>query len=134
MGCKAALAVVVGILAVGAQAIIAPYDFTGHWTGMAQTPGKPVAMLSADLTTMTPPEFTGTLTAVTTEETFNCTVNGRQGRRVVMAAPCNNTGRFHFRGKVDPASGTLSGKMIWKPPPAMHKRPKHGVFTLTKQS
>ena len=134
MICNAAIAVLVGILVVGAHAIVVPYDFTGHWTGTAQTPGKPVAMLSADLTIAAPLEFAGTLTAVTTEETFNCTVNGRQGRRVVMVAPCDNTGRFHFRGKLDPATGTLSGKMIWKPPPSMHKRPKHGVFTLTKES
>src|SRR5207249_2498143 len=77
---------------LAAHAAVVPYDFTGHWTGTARTPRKPAAMLSADLTSTTPPELTGTLTIVTTEETIHCTVSGRQRRRVVMAAPCDNTG------------------------------------------
>src|SRR5438094_10467761 len=91
-------------------------------------------MLSADLTSTTPPELTGTLTVVTTEETIHCTVSGRQRRRVVMAAPCDNTGYIRFKGKLDAAKATLSGKMVWTPPPYMHKHPKHGAFTLAKQS
>src|SRR5206468_2715959 len=122
------------LVGVAAQAAVVPYDFTGHWTGTARTPRKPAAMLSADLTSTTPPELTGTLTVVTTEETIHCTVSGRQRRRVVMAAPCDNTGYIRFKGKLDAAKATLSGKMVWTPPPHMHKHPKHGVFTLAKQS
>src|SRR5438552_18760869 len=50
-----------------------------------------------------------------------------------MAAPCDNTGHIRFKGKLDPAKATLSGGMVWTPPPHMHKPPKHGVFTLAKQ-
>ncbi len=122
------------VVGLAAHAAVVPYDFTGHWTGTARTPRKPAAMLSADLTSTTPPELTGTLTVVTTEETIHCTVSGRQRRRVVMAAPCDNTGYIRFKGKLDAAKATLSGKMVWTPPPHMHKHPKHGVFTLAKQS
>ena len=121
------------VVGLAAHAAVVPYDFTGHWTGTARTPRKPAAMLSADLTSTTPPELTGTLTIVTTEETIHCTVSGRQRRRVVMAAPCDNTGHIRFKGKLDPAKATLSGGMVWVPPPHMHKPPKHGVFTLAKQ-
>src|SRR5207245_2307569 len=64
---------------------------------------------------------------------IHCTVSGRQGRRVVMAAPCDNTGYIRLKGKLDAAKATLSGKMVWTPPPHMHKHPKDGVFTLAKQ-
>src|SRR2546425_4599871 len=121
------------LVGLAAHAAVVPYDFTGHWTGTARPRRKPPAMLSADLTPTTPPEFTGTLTIVTTEETIHCTVSGRQRRRVVMAAPCDNTGHIRFKGKLDPAKATLSGGMVWVPPPHMHKPPKHGVFTLAKQ-
>ena len=68
---RAVIAVLAGsFVAVAAYAIIVPYDFTGHWTGTAHRPEKPdVAMLAADLTTTTPPMFTGTVTVVLTEET-----------------------------------------------------------------
>ena len=117
-----------------AQAAVAPYDFTGHWTGTAQTPRKPPVMLSANLTTIMPPEFTGTLTIVTAEETVQCTVAGRQRRRVVITAPCGNAGHIRFRGSLDPAKGTISGRMVWAPPARKHKPPKRGEFALTKQS
>jgi len=55
-------------MGVAAYATIVPYDFTGHWTGTAHRPDKPdVAMLAADLTTTTPPAFTGTMTVVLTD-------------------------------------------------------------------
>ena len=134
MARRAVIAVLAGsLVGVAAYATIAPYDFTGAWAGTAQTPGKPVATLSADLTMTPPPAFTGTLTVVTSEETFHCTANGHQRRRVVITAPCDNTGRLTLRGTLDAGSGTLSGKLLWKPPPSEHKPAKHGMFTLIKQ-
>jgi hypothetical protein len=117
-----------------AQAAVTPYDFTGHWVGTAKTPRKPLAMIAADLTTGTPPEFTGTLTFVTTEETIHCTVSGLQRRRVLMTAPCDNAGHARFKGVLDAAAGTISGRMTWAPPPSQHKPPKHPTFKLTRQT
>src|SRR2546425_2361763 len=114
------------LVGLAAHAAVVPYDFTGPWTGTARTPRKPPVMLSADLTTTTPPEFAGTLTIVTTEETIHCTVSGRQRRRVGMAAPCDNMGHLRLKGSLNRARGTLSGRMVWMPPPDMHKPPKHG--------
>src|SRR5438128_6224741 len=95
------------VVGLAAHAAVVPYDLTGHWTGTARTPRKPAAMLSADLTSTTPPELTGTLTVVTTEETIHCTVSGRQRRRVVMAAPCDNTGHIRFTDKLHAVHATL---------------------------
>lgn len=117
-----------------AHAAVTPYDFTGHWVGTAKTPRKPLATLAADLATSAPLEFTGTLTFVTSEETVHCTVSGRQRRRVLVTAPCDNTGHARFKGRLDAVAGTLSGKMIWLPPPAQHKPPKHPTFRLTRQT
>ena len=129
------IAVLAGSLAgLTADAAVTPYDFTGHWVGTAKTRRKPIAALSADLATSAPLEFTGTLTFVTTEETIHCTVSGRQRRRVLATAPCDNTGHVRFKGVVDTAAGKLSGKMTWLPPPAQHKPPKHPTFKLTRQT
>src|SRR2546428_4353105 len=129
------IAVLAGSLfGVAAQATVVPYDFTGHWVGSAKTPRKSPATLSADLTMTAPPEFAGTLTIVTTEETIHCSIDGRQRRRVVMAAHCDNTGRARFKGLLDPAGGTLSGRFVWEPPPSKHKPPKHGAFRLMRGS
>src|SRR5205823_11729487 len=91
---SAIIAVLVGsLMGVAAYATIVPYDFTGHWTGTAHRPDKPdVAMLAADLTTTTPPAFTGTMTVVLTDnlETFHCAMDVVQRRRVVMTGPCEN--------------------------------------------
>ena len=135
---RAVIAVLAGsFVAVTAYAIIVPYDFTGHWTGTAHRPEKPdVAMLAADLTTTTPPMFTGTVTVVLTDnlETFHCAMDGVQRRRVVMTGPCDNTAHLALRGSLDSTSGTIAGRFVYKPPPSMHKPPRHGSFTLTKQS
>jgi hypothetical protein len=122
------------LAALAAHAAVSAYDFTGQWDGSAETPGKPAAMVSSTLATTVAPEFAGTLTVVTTEETFQCTVSGRQRRRVTLHADCDNGGRLRLKGVLDATSGTLSGKMVWVPPPSQHKPPKHGEFTLTKQS
>src|SRR5947208_9871630 len=113
---RAVIAVLAGsFVAVTAYAIIVPYDFTGHWTGTAHRPEKPdVAMLAADLTTTTPPMFAGTVTVVLTEETFHCTMNGVQRRRVVMTGPCDNTGHLTLRGSFDSTSGTIAGRFVYK--------------------
>src|SRR5438132_818641 len=93
---RAVIAVLAGsLVAVVAYAIIVPYDFTGHWTGTAHRPEKPdVAMLAADLTTTTPPMFTGAVTVLLTDnlETFHCAMDGVQRRRVVMSGPCGGCG------------------------------------------
>jgi len=120
---------------LAAPAAVAPYDFSGHWAGSARTPRKPPVTISADLTTTTPPTFTGTLTFVTSEETTHCTVNGRQHRRrVVMTATCDNTGNARFKGMLDPTNAVIHGTVVWAPPPHKHKPPKHGTFTLAKQT
>jgi hypothetical protein len=133
---RAVIAVLAGsLVGVGAYATIVPYDFTGHWTGTAHRPEKPdLAMLATDLTMTTPPTFTGAMTVVLTEETFHCTMSGVQRRRVVMTGPCDNTAHFTLRGALDVTSGTIAGRFVYKPPPSMHKPPRHGSFTLTKQT
>ncbi len=123
-----------GLWAPVAHAAVVPYDFTGHWVGSAKVPRKSPAALSADLTTSLPQEITGSLTIVTTEETIHCTVTGHQGRRVVMTAPCDNTGRARFKGRLGVAAGMLSGGFVWIPPADRHKPPKHGTFRLARRT
>ncbi len=123
-----------GLWAPVAHAAVVPYDFTGHWVGSAKAPRKSPAALSADLTTSLPQEITGSLTIVTTEETIHCTVTGHQGRRVVMTAPCDNTGRARFKGRLGVAAGMLSGGFVWIPPADRHKPPKHGTFRLARRT
>jgi len=120
---------------VVAEAAIAPYDFTGHWTGTAKTPRKPPVAMSGDLTAVMPGAFTGMLTFVAPDETTHCTVDGHQhGRRVTIAASCDNGGRARFKGLVDPTKATVTGGIVWTPPRQKHKPRKHGTFRLGRQN
>jgi len=132
---RAVLVAIVALASVGGEAAVAPYDFTGHWTGTAKTPRKPPVTISGDLTAGMPGAFTGVLTLVAPDETTHCTVDGRQhGRRVTIAASCDNGGRVRFKGFVDAAKSTVAGGIVWTPPPQRHKPRKHGTFRLGKQN
>ncbi|HUE29261.1 MAG TPA: hypothetical protein VMR79_00195, partial [Verrucomicrobiae bacterium] len=50
-----------------------------------------------------------------------------------ISAPCDNSGHIRLKGRLNATTATLSGGMVWAPPPSQHKPPKHGVFTLAKQ-
>ena len=118
------------LLACVAAAATAPYDFTGHWTGMSQETGKAALSLTADLTSQAGTKhFNGTM-AVADDPPLTCDVTGREKRnlKVKMRLACSGV-VIRLHGTLDPATQTVTGGYVR---PGRHKR-HVGTFTLTRQ-
>jgi len=130
---RVSLGVVVLSVLVAGRAI-APaaslYDFTGHWTGVAQETGKGATNLAADLSTTGTKTFGGAL-SVEANPPSQCTVKGKQkpNMKVKMRLACgDSTVKLH--GTLTPATATVQGKFTL----TRHGKHHAGTFTLTKQA
>jgi hypothetical protein len=115
-------AIVLGILVGTASlAALAPFDFTGNWSGTATSRGRSAEM-TATFTSTGPTTFTGSLTLVSVA---TCDVSGTYGKRVKLHLSCNGATRT-VRAHLDPATAQLRGHFTLG---------KHRAkFTLTKSS
>jgi len=125
---SAVIAVLVGsLVGVDADATMAPFDFTGHWTGTSQQKGQPANDLTADFTSSGPKTFTGTVTADNA-----CTAKGTAKRhtRVVLRLDCGSGNTVKIHGRIDPATATIRGTFA----EFRRRRPRHhGTFVLARQ-
>ena len=117
-------ALVMALLASPLGAAVAPFDFTGHWSGHVVQQGA-TAPLVADLSgTGT---FTGTL-GIELGGFITCTVTGKQKRKTVITADCGENGTATIKGKLDVATRTIAGRYHGH---RKGHRGKSGKFTLT---
>jgi hypothetical protein len=108
------------------------FDFTGHWTGVAQETGKPQLTLVADLAPATRPRhFTGTL-VVEDEPPSTCTVKGVLKKllpKVKVRLHCDSGTRVKLHGDLDAGAQTITGQFVRRGRHRLHT----GDFTLAKQ-
>jgi hypothetical protein len=118
---------------VAARAVTgAPFDFTGHWTGVGQETGAPEAMLTGDFVTGDHPRlFVGSLTVEQTPDPpLACSVKGKLkgAQKVKIHFSCSGaTIRAH--GLLDQTARSVTGTFTRRGRNRVH----HGTFTLTEQ-
>ena len=109
-----------------------PFDFTGHWTGVAQETGETDTTLTADLSTGAHPRlFVGTLVGETNPDPpVACEVKGKlKGlTKVKMRLSCSN-GTIKAHGLLDAGVPSITGTFARRGRHRIH----HGTFALTEQ-
>jgi cysteine-rich repeat protein len=90
--------------AVPARAVLPPYDFTGHWTGVILAASQAFSV-SADLASASARKFSGTATI----EGVPCSVRGKRKRKVVLRLKCDDGTKGRLAGLLDIGSDAVAG-------------------------
>jgi len=110
----------------------APFDFTGHWTGVGRETGAPDAALTADFVTGDHPRlFVGTLTSEQSPDPpLACSVKGKlKGvQNVKIHLSCSGA-TIKAHGVLDATARSVAGTFTRHGRHRVH----HGTFTLTEQ-
>jgi len=110
----------------------APFDFTGHWTGVGQETGAPDATLTADFVTGAHPRlFVGSLTSEQSPDPpLVCSVKGKlKGvQNVKIRLSCSGP-PIRAHGLLDQTTRSVTGTFTRRGRNRVH----HGTFTLTEQ-
>jgi hypothetical protein len=127
------LAVLVPLAPLASRAATSPpYDFTGHWTGMAQETGNPATVLVGDLSRLRGNTFDGTFTASgTTSSQCMVTLRVKRTLKLKMRISCDNGTKINAQGMVEPSTQTVSATYTRK---GRHGNTHQGTITITKQS
>jgi hypothetical protein len=120
-----AIALVISLIASPLGAAVAPFDFTGHWSGHVMQQGVTVPAVADFNGTGT---FTGTI-GVDLDGHIVCTGDGKQKKRkAIIKVTCSNGSSAKLKGRIDTATHTLTGK-YGAHRPGDHAR--HGTFVLS---
>jgi hypothetical protein len=118
-------ALVISFIASPLAAAVAPFDFTGHWSGHASQQGVTAPAFADFAGTGT---FTGTV-AVDLGEHIVCTGDGKQKKRIaIIKVTCSNGSAAKLRGRIDAVARTLTGGYGTHRP---GHHPRHGKFMLS---
>ena len=110
----------------------APFDFTGHWTGVGQETGAPDATLTVDFVTGDHPRlFVGTLTSEQSPDPpVACSVKGKlKGVDKVKIRLACSSGTVRAHGLLDQTARSVTGTFTRRGRNRVH----HGTFSLTEQ-
>lgn len=91
-----------GMAAAGAP--LAPFDFTGRWTGVVVAALQTFAV-EADLTSSSEKKFSGTAAI----EGVPCQVRGKRKRKVVLRVRCDDGTKGKLTGILDLVNGAVAG-------------------------